>query len=493
MDPDEFRTLGHHVIDLLADYLDDIETRPVAPDVEPRTVYALFDEPLAREPEPAEAVLREVTEKLLPYSTHVGHPGYFGLITPSPTPVGALADLIASTLNQNPGAYSIGPAAVAIERRVVRWLADLVGYGDDAGGNLTSGGMMANFIGLKLARDWTSGDHAQYEGVHERWAVYTSEERHVSVDKAVDAIGLGRAALRALPTDDAFRVRLDALEAAIAQDRREGVRPMCIVGLFGTTNLGAVDDLRALRAIADREGMWLHADAAYGGGMLLSERRPMRGEGLELADSVTVDPHKWFYAPLDAGAVLVRDERRLMASFGMQPAYLTDTFGSEGVDRANERYQYFVHGFEQSRRFRALKVWMSFKRYGTRTIGGWIDANVAQAERLYELVQARPDFEAATRPLMSAVCLRYRGAALPEPELAQLHAEVARRVERGGQFWMSTTELKGRTWFRINPVNFRTRPEHMDALLELLARECEAVAAEHSAALRAPMTEPDDS
>jgi len=291
------------------------------------------------------------------------------------------------------------------------------------------------------------------------------------VDKAVDAIGLGRRALRALPTDEAFQLRIDALEQAIEQDKRDGIRPMCVVGIFGTTNTGAVDDVRMLRRIADREGMWLHVDAAYGGGMLLSQEHPMRDRGLELADSVTADPHKWFYAPPDVGAVLVKDERRLTTSFGLKPAYLTDE-----MDRADERYQYYVHGFEQSRRFRALKVWMTFKRYGAREIGRWIDANVAQAAHLYAEVQGRPELVAATAPPMSAVCIRYRSPDLSEAELSTLHAEVARRVERSGEFWISTTELKGHTWFRINPVNFRTRLEHMDALLELLTRECAAIA-----------------
>ena len=473
MNPQEFRDTGHRVVDILADYLSGIETRALFPNVEPRALHELFDEPLPQEPEPAEQVLDEVMNKLLPYSTHVGHPGYFGLITPSPTPVGALADLIASTLNQNPGAYTIGPASVAIERRTVWWLTQLVGYDSKAGGNLTSGGMMANFIGVKLGRDWASGDRAQRHGVRERWAVYASEERHVSVDKAVDAIGLGRDALRVLPTDDAFQLRIDALEQAIARDKRDGIRPMCIVGIFGTTNTGAVDDVPALRRIADREHMWLHVDAAYGGGMLLSHEHAMRERGLELADSVTIDPHKWFYAPLDVGAVLVKDERRLTSSFGLKPAYLTDE-----MDRTNERYQYYVHGFEQSRRFRALKVWMTFKRYGAKEIGRWIDANVAQAAHLYAAAQRRSDFVGATRPPMSAVCIRYQSPQLTEAELSTLHAEVARRVESGGRFWISTTELKGHTWFRINPVNFRTRLEHIDQLLELLAKECAAAAAD---------------
>jgi aromatic-L-amino-acid decarboxylase len=287
------------------------------------------------------------------------------------------------------------------------------------------------------------------------------------VDKAVDAVGLGRTALRALPTDSEFRVRLDALESAIAEDRGHGIVPMCIVGIFGTTNTGAVDPIRELRAIADRERMWLHADAAYGGGMLLSNESPMRDRGLELADSITIDPHKWFYAPLDAGAVLVKHERRLTASFGMKPSYLTDE-----LDHAKERYQYYVHGFEQSRRFRGLKVWMSFKRYGARQIGEWVDNNVRQARHLYSLVVSHPEFEAASNPPMSAICIRYRGADPDEARSKELHAQVVRRVERSGKFWISTTELKGKTWFRINPVNFRTRTAHMEQLLTLLEQEC---------------------
>src|SRR5579863_8059626 len=183
MDSKEFRGLGHSVVDLIADYFDQIESKRVFPDVAPRTVNQLFAEPLPQEATPTDEVVRELETKLLPYCTHVGHPGYMGLITPSPTPIGIIADFICSALNQNIGAYTIGPAAVAMERRTLRWLTDLAGYSEKAGGNLTSGGMMANFIGLKLARDSVSGDRMQQEGVRERCAVYASEERHVSVDK----------------------------------------------------------------------------------------------------------------------------------------------------------------------------------------------------------------------------------------------------------------------------------------------------------------------
>ena len=467
MDVNEFRTFGHQVVERLAEYFDHIEERPLFPDVPPSKINGLFAENLPQEPLSADAVLKQLDEKLFPYCTHVGHPGYFGLITPTPNLMGVLGDLVCSALNQNVGAYSIGPSAVAMERRTVQWLCDICGYGAGAGGNLTSGGMMANFIGLKLARDWATGDRAQHEGVTARYAVYMSEERHVSLDKAVDCVGLGRDALRALPTDERFAVRLDALENAIASDKAKGIRPLCVVGLFGTTNTGSVDDIRALRRIADRERMWLHADAAYGGGMLLSRATPFGDRGLELADSITIDPHKWFYAPLDAGAILVRNERQLTTSFGMKPAYLTDE-----ADAENERYQYYVHGFEQSRRFRSLKVWMSFKRYGARQIGEWVDANVQHAQVLYRLVQQHPDFEAACAPLMSAICIRYRGAGTNEAESKTFHVAVVNRIEAAGRFWISTTELKGKTYFRINPVNFRTRTEHIEELFATLQREC---------------------
>jgi glutamate/tyrosine decarboxylase-like PLP-dependent enzyme len=475
VNPEEFRQVGHRLIDTIANYLDTVEERPVFPDVAPEQLYELFDEAIPESGTDPQQLLQELDRKFFPYCSHVSHPGYMGLITPSPTPMGILGDLIASAMNQNIGAYTIGPSGVAMERRVVRWLCDVAGYGAAADGNLTSGGMMANFVGLKLARDWATQDQAQHDGVTEPLAAYTSEERHISVDKAADAIGIGRRGLRVLPTDDHFRLRIDALENALAEDKRAGVKPVCIIAMGGSTNTGAIDDLAQLRRIADRERAWLHVDAAYGGGMLISREFPNRLRGIEQADSITIDPHKWFFAPLDAGAILVRDARRLTKSFGLQPSYLTDEMDTRG-----ERYQYFVHSFEQSRRLRGLKVWLSFKRYGAREIASWIDRNVRQAYYLYELVQQSSDFVPAVEPTMSAICIRYTRAGMGEPESAQLHAQVARRIEESGQFWISTTVLKERNWFRINPVNFRTREEHMAQLLTLLRHECEQLAPELS-------------
>ena len=462
---EEFRKAGHNLIDYITDYLQQSQDKPLFKNVEPSFLNELFDESIPNDPQSLEAIQKILEEKLLPYCTNVNHPGYMGLITPSPNPAGILGDLLASAINQNLGAYTIGPSATAMELRVIRWLNDLIGYDEKAGGNLTSGGMMANFIGLKLARDFTTGDVAQHEGIHGKWAVYVSEERHVSIDKSVDAIGLGRNALRALPTDDNFQLKINALEEAIAKDKADGIKPLCIIGLAGTTNLGAVDDLEALHQIAVREKCWFHLDAAYGGGMLLSSKNKNLLKGLHLADSVTIDPHKWFYAPLDCGAVLVKDHDQLTRSFGIQHEYLTDRTN-------NERYQFYVHGFEQSKRFRSLKVWMSFQHYGKDKIGEWVDNNVAQANHLHNLVINSKDFESATQPMMSAICIRYKNKNLSNEELTKLHRDVAARIEKEGMFWFATTELRGRTFFRINPVNINTTIETMDALFKTLQQYC---------------------
>lgn len=245
---------------------------------------------------------------------------------------------------------------------------------------------------------------------------------------------------------------------------------MCIIGLAGTTNLGAIDDLEALHKIAMDEQCWFHVDAAYGGGVLLSEKNKNLLHGLHLADSITIDPHKWFYAPLDCGAILVKDHDQLTRSFGIQHAYLTDQ-----SERKNERYQFYVNGFEQSKRFRSLKVWMSFQHYGKGQFGEWVDKNIEQAKYLHNLVIKSKDFESAASPKMSAICIRYKSEELNQEQLKILHHEVAARIEKEGNFWFATTILKNNTWFRINPVNIHTTIETMEALFTTLLKYCNEI------------------
>ena len=467
MDYEEFRTAGHDLVDYITGYLKNVSSKPLFNPVEPAFLYDLFDEKIPDAPGSLASIQQLLQEKLIPYCTHVSHHGYMGLITPSPNPAGILAEFMAAALNQNLGAYSIGPSATAMELRVIRWLNDLIGYDEKAGGNLTSGGMTSNFIGLKLARDYTTKDTAQHDGMKEGWVAYVSEERHVSLDKAADAVGIGRNNLRTIPTNDRYQVRIDLLKGAIEKDKAEGLRPICIIGLAGTTNLGAIDDLQSLHEIAQNENCWLHVDAAYGGGMLISNKYTGVLKGLDLADSVTIDPHKWFYAPLDAGAILVKDHQRLNISFGMQPAYLTDQ-----SQQKNERYQFYVNGFEQSKRFRSLKIWVSFHHYGKTKIGGWVDNNIAHAKHLHQLAVNDPDFESATEPVMSAVCLHYKTPQLTNEQNKQLHFAVTEKIEGEGKFWFATTIMKGKTWFRINPVNIYTEMKHINELFKTLHDYC---------------------
>ena len=263
MNYDEFKEAGHYLVDYIADYLQNVSNKALFNPVEPSYLYDMFDENIPDSPKSLFEIQKLLQEKLIPYCTHVNHPGYMGLITPSPNPAGILAEFLASALNQNLGAYSIGPSATTIELRVIRWLNDLIGYDENAGGNLTSGGMTANFIGLKLARDYGTDDAAQFEGMKQGCVAYVSEERHVSLDKAADAVGIGRNNLRTIPTNDKYQIRIELLEEAIKKDKEQGLQPICIIGLAGTTNLGAIDDLETLSKIANRENCWFHADAAY--------------------------------------------------------------------------------------------------------------------------------------------------------------------------------------------------------------------------------------
>jgi aromatic-L-amino-acid/L-tryptophan decarboxylase len=467
MNHDEFRAAGHQLVDYISNYLQQVSTKSIFNPVQPEVLFELFDEKIPDAPKPLNDIQKLLEEKLIPYCTHVNHPGYMGLITPSPNPAGILAEFLVAALNQNVGAYSIGPSATAMELRVIRWLNDLIGYDEKAGGNLTSGGMTSNFIGLKLARDYSTNDQAQFDGMKHGWTAYVSEERHVSLDKSVDAVGIGRNNMRAIPTNENYQVRIDLLKQAIQKDKENGLKPICIIGLAGTTNLGAVDDLEALHEIAQQENCWLHVDAAYGGGMLLSNKFRGKLQGLQLADSVTIDPHKWFYAPLDAGAILVKDHQRLNLSFGMEPAYLTDQ-----SQQKTQRYQFYVNGFEQSKRFRSLKIWVSFHHYGKTKIGDWVDNNIGHAKHLHQLAVDDPNFDSATEPVMSAVCLHYKTPQLTVDQNKKLHFTVAERIESEGKFWFATTIMKGKTWFRINPVNIYTEMRHMDELFGTLKRYC---------------------
>ena len=395
------RRLGYRAADLVADHRAGLLERPVFGKV--GDAAALFDEPLPEEGQPLEAVLDAVRDRVLAHPFGNSHPRFFAFINATADPVGTAADYLASAMNSN--CWGGDHASIHVERRVVAWLAEILGLPATAEGLLTSGGSMANFTALATARC------AKAPGVREDGfagtpplVVYVSDEVHNCVDKAVDLLGIGWKQLRKIPTDDRFRIRVDLLKRAIADDRKAGRQPAIVVGNAGTVNTGAIDPLDELADLCAREGLWFHVDGAYGALASVSPRLKPLFHGLERADSVAADPHKWLYVPYEAGATLVREPGRMAEAFRRPAPYLVHDPDSPvlGPVLFNER------GPELSRGFKALKVWVGLKHHGRRGYAAAVEHDVAMARALAAAVREREDFELLAEPVLSIVGFRYR-------------------------------------------------------------------------------------
>ena len=426
-----------------------------------------FDEPLPETGEPIEQVLATVRERILPRPFGNSHPRFFAFINATADPLGIVADYLAASMNSN--CWGGDHAAIHVEKQVLKWLAAILGLPDASEGILTSGGSMANFTALATAR------RAMAPGVRETGfvgteplVVYVSDEVHNCVDKAVDLLGIGWRQLRKIPTDDRFRIRVDLLKQAIADDRRAGSKPAIVVGNAGTVNTGAIDPLDELAELAAAEGLWFHVDGAYGAMATISKTLKPLFRGLERADSVAADPHKWLYVPYEAGATLVREPGRMAEAFERPAPYLVHDPDSpvRGPVSFNER------GPELSRGFKALKVWMGLKRHGVLGYAAAVDHDVAMARELADAVSTHPDFELLAPPVLSIVGFRYRprGKDLDEDALASLNRRIVNRLVGSGAFFLAPTLLKGKTAMRVAIVNFRTREADVRALVEEAAR-----------------------
>jgi aromatic-L-amino-acid/L-tryptophan decarboxylase len=358
------------------------------------------------------------------------------------------------------GAYKLGPMAAEIEHQAVRWVAELLGYPADAGGLFVSGGNMANFIGFLAARRAKAPDtRAEGAGVA-RLTAYCSGETHTWVHKAADLFGLGTASLRWIETDDEQRLRVDALHEAIAADRDAGAQPFLVIGTAGSVSTGAVDPLRELAALCADEGLWFHVDGAYGGFAACLPEASDDLKALALADSVAVDPHKWLYVPMEAGCVLVRDEQALLDTFSHRPPYYRFP---------EEELNYFEYGPQNSRGFRALKVWLALRQAGRSGYETMIRDDCRLARLAYDLAAADPDLEAATHSL-SIATFRYAPHNVPEDELDQLNEALLERLDRSGEAFLSNAIVDGRFFLRLCIVNFRTTEADVRALPEIVKR-----------------------
>jgi len=472
---DQHDKLGRAVTALICEHAAALESAPVTSPATPADLKRLFDEPLPLAGMPAEEILEQFARDVAPHAMQIPSPHYFGQFNPTPLAIGVWADALCSALNQNAGAWRNGPTSALIEAQVIRWLCGLVGYGPNAFGVLASGGSEANLIALKCARDKASRDICE-RGVHAvdgDLTVYASEQCHFSVEKSVDILGLGRKSLRKIETDERFHIRLDLLREAIKKDLGGGCIPFCIVGMAGATSTGVIDPLPELAAIARENNCWFHADAAYGGGLAFSDKHKEKLRGIEEANSITFDPHKWMFVPFACGTTLVRDGGNVLRdSFDISPEYLSEDRGGDDV-----QYDFFRYGQMGTRRFNSLKLWMAFKFMGKRGYAETVDRHIELTRYFAERLDELPDFERTGEIETAVCCFRYlparvRASSPEEQDWAQ--QSLQQRVEKSGKAFFPSTILHGRRALRVNINSYLTERRHVDDLVELLQSESDA-------------------
>jgi aromatic-L-amino-acid decarboxylase len=468
IDPAEFRRLAHAAVDLVADHLAGMRERPVFAPMTPAARAALLERPLPERGVAPEALLDLVRREIFSHPMGNGHPRFFGWVNSPPAPVGILADFLAAALD--PSCAGGDHAAIYVERVAVRWLMELVGFPVDGSmGLLVSGGSMASLTCLAAARHRAAtadGWDIRARGIRGARApliLYLSEEGHSCLRKAAEVLGLGQDGVHTVPVDGELRMEVGALAAAIAGDRAAGRRPFCVVASAGTVNTGAIDPLDDLADLCQREGLWLHVDGAYGAIGAAEPTLAPRYAGLGRADSVALDPHKWLSVPVECGCALVRDGQQLRDTWSLVPPYLRT---EEGKGFGGLPW-YSEYGFQQTRGFRALKLWMTLQHLGRAGVAVLVDRHVRLAQRLESAVEAAPDLERAAPAGLSVVCFRYapRGRAGDAAWLDALNKTLVERVQAEGRVFLTGTTLGGRFALRACVLHYGTTEADVDALV----------------------------
>jgi aromatic-L-amino-acid decarboxylase len=480
MAPEEFRKLGHQLVDRIADHMARMPEGPVKPDDTRAVVRGALnaERSLPETGADAGALLESAATLLFDHSLFNGHPRFFGYITSSAAPIGALGDLLASAVNQNCGSWILSPMATEIEAQTVRWIAELIGFPlppstsdvAEAGGLLVSGGNMANFVCFLAARTARSGWDVRRTGIsgsHPRMVIYASAETHTWIQKAADLFGFGTDAIRWIPVDAEQRMNTSELRGHIEADRAAAHRPFLVVGTAGSVSTGAVDPLPEIAAICREQNLWFHVDGAYGALAATIPGASSDLRGLADADSVAVDPHKWLYAPLEAGCALVKRPEDLRNAFSYHPPYYR--FGGEALN-------FVDYGPQNSRGFRALKVWLALQQIGRVGYVESMTEDMRLSRKLFDLLQKHAEFEALTQNL-SITTFRYVPPALrsklgePAAErlLNTLNEELLARVEHSGKAFFSNAVIGGKFALRACIVNFRTSDADIEAVPELVA------------------------
>lgn len=451
--PEQFCRFAERVTQLASEYLETLDTRPIAPSVTGAETVRTFQTPLPEQGmgEGAFDGLQDVMRM-----SRAQNGRFFAYVLGSGEPVGATADLLASVLNQNATAWRSGPAAMVIEQTVVGWLAQAIGC-SGFHGHLTGGGSSANLMGLAMAREATAP--ANEKGIAANGVVYASEEIHMSIPKSVALLGIGRDNLRLIPTDDAFRMNPDALDQQIERDKAAGKIPIAVVASAGTVNTGAIDPLRRIAEIAHRHKAWFHIDGAYGA--LAAIAAPDKFDGMDLADSISLDPHKWLYQPLDCGCLLYRSPEAARRAFSHSGDYAR-VLNQDPV----EGFAFFEESLELSRRFRALKLWLSLRYHGMEAFRTSIKNDLEHAQYFARAVQENHHLELLAPVELSAVCFRHRAlGGLSEEKLNEFNAAVLKRIVERGRVYLSNATLRGKSCLRACIVNHRTKDEDIDSIL----------------------------
>lgn len=468
LDPDDWtyiRRIAHRLVDDAVDHLRDVRQRPAWQEM-PRDVRSRFREPLPNDPLPLEAVLAAVADDIMPYPMGNVHPRFWAWYMGSGNLTGAFADFLAAIQGSNLGGGD--HAAALVDLQVVDWCKQMVGFPATASGTLTSGGSVANLIGLTVARNVMAEVDIRELGVAaaaQPLRFYGSDQIHSCHRKAVETLGLGNQALRRIASGTDFRIDISALRRAIAGDRAGGLRPACIIANAGTVNTGAIDDLEALADLAAEQDLWFHVDGCIGALIAIAPRNRSLVAGLHRAHSLALDPHKWLHAPFDVGCCLVKDAAAHRDAFATMPEYLESA--SRGLASGEWLHEY---GLQTSRSFRALKVWMALKEHGVDKFGRLIDQNIDQAHYLTRLVEAEPNLALMASTTVNIVCFRYDPGGVDEPALKTLNAEIMLQLQEEGLAVLSDTTLRGRHCLRAAICNHRTRYEDIDLLVAEIVR-----------------------
>ena len=462
----DMRALGHRMVDDMMTYLETIRERPVWKPV-PDDVKASLKQPLPIDPQMPDQVYQEFVKNVLPHPMGNIHPRFWGWVIGTGTPLAMLAEMLAAGMNPNVGGGD--HVANYVETQVLDWCKEMLGYPAEASGLLVSGGSMANLVGLTVARNIRAGFDIRQQGLlasSGRMTYYGSTETHSSVQKALELLGLGSESLRGIPVNSDFQIELYALEAAIAEDRAMGHQPICVVGNAGTVNTGAIDDLSSLADICRRERLWFHVDGAFGALATLSPTlRPLLA-GMERADSLAFDMHKWMYMPYEIGCCLVRREEDHRRAFALTADYLAHAEG--GLAGGSQWFS--DYGPQLSRGFRALKAWMSIKEHGIKKYGRLIQQNVDQAHYLAKLVDRSPALERLAPVPLNIVCFRFKADDLDDASLNRLNQELLIELHERGIAVPSYTTLGGKYALRVAITNHRSRREDFDVLVREVTR-----------------------